>query len=183
MATTIRYAKAQSSLGPFVAAQSERGVAMVEFGEMSELKLAELQRRFSAAEIVEDEDAMRETLDRIAALIDQPGTDCDLAVDLQGSGFELRVWNALREVPAGTTVSYGEIAGRLGVPREAREVGEACAANVVAVVVPCHRVVKKDGTISGYRWGVRRKRALIDRERALHLLPAAARDPHAGSLV
>ncbi len=95
----------------------------------------------------------------------------DLPLDMRGTEFELRVWNALRDIPAGQTVNYGEIAARIGAPREAREVAEACAANTLAVIVPCHRVVKKDGSISGYRWGFKRKRALIEREhRALFQL-------------
>ena len=165
MAKTIRYAGGQSSLGPFVAATSDHGLAMLEFGDRSEAMMQALQQRFPDAEIVEDSAALRDTLARAAELIDHPQGGCDLALDLRGSTFELRVWNALREIPAGATASYGEIAARLGVPREAREVAEACAANCVAVAVPCHRVVKKDGSISGYRWGVARKRTLIARER------------------
>ena len=99
-------------------------------------------------------------------------------LDLQGSDFECRVWKALREIPAGTTATYGEIAGRVGAPRQAREVGEACAANKLAVVVPCHRIVKKDGSISGYRWGVRRKRALLEREHSAGLLQPLPAVPH-----
>ena len=110
--------------------------------------------------------------------IDHPENDAALTLDLQGSEFECRVWNALREIPAGTTTTYGEIAARLGVPRQAREVGEACAANKLAVVVPCHRVVKKDGSISGYRWGVRRKRKLLEREHSARLLQPVVAFPH-----
>jgi AraC family transcriptional regulator of adaptative response/methylated-DNA-[protein]-cysteine methyltransferase len=107
-----------------------------------------------------------------------PESDGDFALDLRGSAFELKVWNALREIPAGTTATYGEIAARVGSPREAREVGEACAANRLAVVVPCHRIVKKDGSISGYRWGVRRKRALLEREHGARLLRPSEAVPH-----
>ncbi len=161
MAKVLRYAGGQSSLGAFVAAVSERGLAMLEFGDMNEGRRQALQARFPDAEIVEDAAALGGTLAVAAGLIERPQDGSDLALDLQGSAFELRVWEALRQVPAGTTVSYGEIAARLGVPREAREVSEACAANMLAVAVPCHRVVKKDGSISGYRWGVARKRALL----------------------
>ena len=164
MAKTIHHASAQSSLGPLVVAISERGLAMLEFGAMNEARLQALQAKFPDARIVEDEAAVGGTLGLAAELVDHPESGADLALDLQGSDFELRVWNALREIPTGTTVSYGEIAARLGSPREAREVAEACAANVVAIAVPCHRVVKKDGSISGYRWGVARKRALLERE-------------------
>jgi AraC family transcriptional regulator, regulatory protein of adaptative response / methylated-DNA-[protein]-cysteine methyltransferase len=181
MATTVRYGKAESSLGPFVAAASDRGLVMVEFshmGEMSEVMKAALLSRFTDAILVEDASALRETLGRVAVLIDHPEKTSGLALDLQGSDFELRVWDALREIPAGTTASYGEIAARVGSPREAREVAEACANNILAVVVPCHRVVKKDGAISGYRWGVRRKRALLERERSAYLLPGPDGNPH-----
>lgn len=172
MATTIRYAKGESSLGRFVTAISERGLAMVEFGEMGEAMRAGLVARFPDAEIVEDPAALAGTLGRIAGLIDHPGRDAglarglalDLPLDLRGTPFELRVWEALRHIPAGRTASYGEIAAQLGTPRLAREVAEACASNILAVVIPCHRVVKKDGSISGYRWGFRRKRELLGRE-------------------
>jgi AraC family transcriptional regulator, regulatory protein of adaptative response / methylated-DNA-[protein]-cysteine methyltransferase len=175
MADTIRYAAGQSSLGPFVAALSERGLAMVEFGEMDE---AGLRARFPDADVVQDTASLQETLGRLADLIEHPEADGDFALDLRGSAFELKVWNALRDIPAGTTATYGEIAARVGSPREAREVGEACAANRLAVVVPCHRIVKKDGSISGYRWGVRRKRALLEREHSARLLRPIDANPH-----
>ena len=108
---------------------------------------------------------MAETVARVSALIERPERTSDLALDLRGSDFELRVWAALKQIPPGMTASYGEIAARIGAPRETREVGEACAANTLAILIPCHRVVKKDGSIAGYRWGVRRKRALLARER------------------
>jgi AraC family transcriptional regulator of adaptative response/methylated-DNA-[protein]-cysteine methyltransferase len=183
MAKTIRYAGGQSSLGSFVAAISDRGLAMLEFGDMNETRMQALHTRFPDAEIVEDSAALRETLGLAAELIDHPENGSDLALDQQGSAFELRVWNALRQIPAGTTASYGEIAARLGSPREAREVAEACAANILAIAVPCHRVVKKDGSISGYRWGFARKRTLLARERLArehraHLLQGSAEGLH-----
>lgn len=165
MTEIIRYARGASSLGKFVAAVSDRGLAMVEFGDMSDALRDGLRTRFPGVEIVEDAEAAGKTIERLAALIDRPGTNVDLPLDMRGTGFELRVWTALRDIPAGRTVSYGEVAAKLGSPRAAKEVAEACAANMLAVVVPCHRVVKKDGSISGYRWGFKRKRALIERER------------------
>jgi AraC family transcriptional regulator of adaptative response/methylated-DNA-[protein]-cysteine methyltransferase len=171
---TIRYALGDSSLGPFVAALSGRGLAFVAF----DAGPAELEGRFSGADLVEDRAALAETIGKLTAMIDHPESDAGLTLDLQGSDFECRVWNALREIPAGTTATYGEIAARLGVPRQAREVGEACAANRLAVVVPCHRVVKKDGSISGYRWGVRRKRKLLEREHSARLLQPVGGFPH-----
>jgi AraC family transcriptional regulator of adaptative response/methylated-DNA-[protein]-cysteine methyltransferase len=175
MAHTIRYAAGQSSLGTFVAALSERGLALMEFGEMGE---AALRDRFPDAELVDDPVSLQATLGKLAELIEHPENDADLALDLQGSSFELKVWQALRDIPAGATATYGEIAARLGAPREAREVGEACAANRLAVVVPCHRVVKKDGSISGYRWGFLRKRTLLEREHRACLLCPLDGVPH-----
>jgi AraC family transcriptional regulator of adaptative response/methylated-DNA-[protein]-cysteine methyltransferase len=171
---TIRYASGDSSLGPFVAALSARGLAFVGFDS----DVAELATRFPEARLVEDREALQETVGRLADLIDHPEGDAGLALDLRGSDFDCRVWRALCAIPAGTTASYGEIAARLGAPRQAREVGEACAANKLAVVVPCHRIVKKDGSISGYRWGVRRKRELLAREHGARLLQPAAVLPH-----
>lgn len=171
---TIRYAFGDSSLGPFVAALSARGLAFVAF----DAGLAELEARFPDADLVEDQVALGETTGKLAAKIDHPENDAALTLDLQGSDFECRVWSALREIPVGTTTTYGEIATRLGVPRQAREVGEACASNKLAVVVPCHRVVKKDGSISGYRWGGRRKRKLLEREHSARLLQPVVAFPH-----
>ncbi len=147
MPDIIRYAQGDSSLGTIVVAMSDRGLAMIEFGDVG------------------DRPFMHETLARLSHLIEHPEGRTDLPLDMRGTEFELRVWNALREIHAGHTVTYGEVAARIGSPREAREVAEACAANALAVVVPCHRVVKKDGSIAGYRWGFKRKRALIERER------------------
>jgi AraC family transcriptional regulator, regulatory protein of adaptative response / methylated-DNA-[protein]-cysteine methyltransferase len=175
MANTIRYAAGQSSLGPFVAALSDRGLAMMEFGAANEV---DLTARFPNADLVEDPAMLQATLGKLAELIDHPETRVDFALDLRGSPFELKVWQALCEISAGTTATYGEIAARIGSPREAREVGEACAANKLAVVVPCHRIVKKDGSISGYRWGVKRKRALLEREHRARLLQPSEAVPH-----
>jgi AraC family transcriptional regulator of adaptative response/methylated-DNA-[protein]-cysteine methyltransferase len=183
MAKTIRHASGQSSLGPFVVATSDRGLAMLEFGDMNEARTQALRTRFPDAEIVEDPEALGETLGLAAELVDHPESGIDLALDLRGSAFQLRVWDALRQIPTGTTASYGEIAARLGSPREAREVAEACAANILAIAVPCHRVVKKDGSISGYRWGFARKRTLLAREHLARehrarLLQGSAEGPH-----
>jgi AraC family transcriptional regulator of adaptative response/methylated-DNA-[protein]-cysteine methyltransferase len=164
MATTLRYAKGESALGPFVAAISGQGLAMLEFGELTPAIRAGLAARFPEATLVEDPAALQGLLPRLAELIARPRNDHEILLDLRGTDFELRVWEALCRIPAGKTASYGEIAAQLGTPRLAREVAEACAANMLAVVVPCHRVVKKDGSISGYRWGFRRKRELLARE-------------------
>jgi AraC family transcriptional regulator of adaptative response/methylated-DNA-[protein]-cysteine methyltransferase len=171
MTDIIHYAQGDSSLGPFVAAQSGRGLAAVAFGEISDSLLDTIRARFPGATLLHAPAVMKPAIDSLAALIDAPAAEAGLPLDMRGTEFELSVWNALRAIPAGRTASYGEIAAKIGSPRQAREVGEACAANPLAVIVPCHRVVKKDGSLSGYRWGVRRKRALIEREhRALFQL-------------
>ncbi|SFT46158.1 methylated-DNA--[protein]-cysteine S-methyltransferase [Mesorhizobium sp. YR577] len=164
MHTTIRYAWGQSSLGDFIAARSERGLVMFEFSDRRAASLDALRERFADAAIVEDESGLGGTVAKLAGLIDHPEQDIDLPLDLHGSDYEQRVWEALRAIPAGKTTSYGDIAAKLGNPREAREVAEACAANTIAILVPCHRVVKKDGSLSGYRWGFTRKRTLLSRE-------------------
>ena len=163
MTTILRYATGQSTLGPFVAALSERGLAVVALGATT-VAASDLAARFPDAAIVEDAAALQATIGTISNRIEDPRAPCDFVLDLRGSAFELAVWQALRDIPTGTTTTYGALANRLGMPRAAREVGEACAANHLAVIVPCHRVLKKDGSISGYRWGVRRKRALLERE-------------------
>jgi AraC family transcriptional regulator of adaptative response/methylated-DNA-[protein]-cysteine methyltransferase len=175
MVETIRYATGNSSLGPFSAASSDRGLAMVEFGVLS---VADVRVRFPDADVIEDTASLQEMLGKLTELIEHPERHVELAFDLRGSDFELRVWQALRHIPAGTTTTYGEIAARLGAPRDAREVGEACANNKLVVVVPCHRVVKKGGSIAGYRWGTRRKRVLLEREHRANLLRPSAAVPH-----
>jgi AraC family transcriptional regulator, regulatory protein of adaptative response / methylated-DNA-[protein]-cysteine methyltransferase len=170
MTEIIRYAEGNSSLGPFVAGLSSHGLAIMAFGDLQSAQTA-WRARFPDTEFVNDPAFTAATLARLTELIEHPETAIDLPLDMRGNAFELKVWAALREVPAGETRSYGEIAANIGAPRQAREVGEACAANPLAVIVPCHRVVKKDGGISGYRWGVKRKRALLEREhRALFQL-------------
>ena len=164
MKETIRYAWGQSTLGEFIAAVSGRGLVAVEFGDDRTRLKQDLLQRFAEADVVEDHASLADVIDKVIARIEQPRSDGELALDLRGSEFELRVWQALRDIPAGERVSYGDIAARLGLPGMAREVGQACAANTIAVVVPCHRVVKKDGSLSGYRWGVPRKRALLEQE-------------------
>ncbi len=164
MKETIRYAWGQSTLGEFIAGVSGRGLVAVEFGESRTRLKQDLQQRFADAKVVEDAAALAGIVEKVVTRIELPHSDGELALDLRGSDFELRVWQALRGIPAGETASYGDIAARLGLPGMAREVGQACAANTIAVLVPCHRVVKKDGSLSGYRWGVPRKRALLEQE-------------------
>lgn len=164
-AERIRYAWGESSLGNFVAAASDKGLVAFEFADRSAAAADSLQARFPLATVVEDAAGMAPTVAALSHLVDHPGDAPGIPLDLRGSDYERRVWNLLREIPAGTTVSYGEIAARMGT-RDARDVTAAIAVNGIAILVPCHRVIKKDGSLSGFRWGSRRKRALLDRERA-----------------
>ena len=164
MQETIRYAWGASSLGEFLCAASARGLVSLEFGRRESSLASILQRRFPGAALVEDRATLREVVEKAASLIEHPAQDTGMPLDLRGSDFERQVWCALQAIPAGATTSYGELASRLGVPRLAKDVGEACASNSIAVVIPCHRVLRKDGSLSGYRWGTWRKRALLERE-------------------
>lgn len=161
----IRYAVGASSLGPVLVAMSDRGVCAILMGEEAEAPEAALALRFPKARIDAGAADFADLVARVVALVERPGSGLDLPLDLRGTAFQRRVWQALRAIPAGETASYAEIAARIGAPGAARAVAGACAANPVAVVVPCHRVLRGDGALSGYRWGVERKRALLDRER------------------
>ena len=164
MQETIRYAWGTSSLGEFLCAASASGLVSLEFGKRESSLASILQRRFPRAALVEDPATLQGVVETAASLIERPAQSARLPVDLRGSDFERQVWCALQEIPAGGSTSYGELASSLGVPRLAKEVGEACASNSIAVVIPCHRVLRKDGSLSGYRWGTWRKRALLERE-------------------
>lgn len=161
----IVHAMAGSSLGPLLVAATARGICMIEFGDEAEL-LHRLAARFPGAELAGGDAEFAELISRVVALVDAPGsTHADLPLDIRGTVFQERVWQALTTIPAGETVSYAGLAERIGRPGSARAVARACAGNTIAVAIPCHRVVRGDGDISGYRWGTERKRALLDRER------------------
>ncbi|CAM5774869.1 hypothetical protein LMIY3S_04738 [Labrys miyagiensis] len=164
MSDSIRYAWGSSSLGNFLVAVSDQGLVAFEFGTEWEGLLDALRERLPQAVIEPDEAGLADTVAKLARLVESPEGDPGLALDPRGSGYELKVWRLLRETPMGETTSYGALAAKLGT-RDARDVTKAIAANMIAILVPCHRVLKKDGSISGYRWGVRRKRALLERER------------------
>ena len=136
----------------------------MEFEQRPGAAVSRLKSRFPAAEFVEDAAGLKQTVENAARLIEHPAATATLAVDMRGSDFEREVWSALQAVPAGRTISYGELACRLGGAHLAQQVGEACAANTIAVVIPCHRALRKNGGIAGYRWGLWRKRALLERE-------------------
>ncbi len=126
----------------------------------------DLQDRFPKARLVGGDKQFEHVVARVVGFVERPALGLDLPLDVQGTAFQLRVWQALREIPAGATASYRDIAERIGAPKAVRAVARACASNRIAVAIPCHRVVRTDGTLSGYRWGVERKRALLAREKA-----------------
>jgi len=163
---TIRFVTGRCPMGAVLVAVSERGLCAVLFGDDPSALLADLRARFPHAQITEGNAETQTMLSDVVRMIEAPASKLDQPLDARGTPFQYLVWQALREIPAGTTVSYGSIAKRIGRPKEAKDVAEACAANPLAVVIPCHRVVKADGSISGYRWGVRRKRALLAHEAA-----------------
>jgi AraC family transcriptional regulator of adaptative response/methylated-DNA-[protein]-cysteine methyltransferase len=160
----IRFALGECSLGSVLVAASEKGVCAIMFGDDPGALLRDLQDRFPQAELIGADKSFEETVAKVVGFIEAPALGLDLPLDLRGTVFQQRVWQALREIPAGSTVSYAEIARRIGAPRAVRAVAQACAANDVAVAIPCHRVVRTDGALSGYRWGVERKRKLLARE-------------------
>jgi AraC family transcriptional regulator of adaptative response/methylated-DNA-[protein]-cysteine methyltransferase len=162
--STIRFALGQCSLGAILVAQSERGVCAITLGDDADALLRELQDRFPRARLVGGDADFEALVARVVGLVEAPGLGLDLPLDVRGTAFQQRVWQALREIPPGRTASYAEIAERIGTPKAVRAVAQACAANVLAVAIPCHRVVRQDGALSGYRWGVERKRTLLARE-------------------
>jgi len=160
----LLYAWGKSSLGDFIAAKSERGLVTFEFASPYGNAATALQARFPNVVLTEHPEALAETIATLVHLVDHPGRDPAIPLDVHGSDFEKKVWDLLRQISPGTTTSYGAIAAQMGT-RDARDVTAAIAANTLAILIPCHRVVKKDGSLSGYRWGSKRKRALLDRER------------------
>jgi AraC family transcriptional regulator of adaptative response/methylated-DNA-[protein]-cysteine methyltransferase len=162
----IRFALGECSLGSILVAATEKGVCAIMFGDDPEALLRDLEDRFPRAELLGGDPSFEETVSKVVGFVEAPALGLDLPLDLRGTAFQQRVWQALREIPAGSTVSYAEIARRIGAPKAVRAVAQACASNALAVAIPCHRVVRTDGALSGYRWGVERKRRLIEREAA-----------------
>ena len=161
---TMRFGYGETALGTILVAESLHGVVALFIGDDRATLLQDLKETFPESELLLDEVGLARTIAKAAALVDAPHLGTDLQLDLRGSPVEVAVWEALRAVPAGETRSYGVIAQSLPIAATAQDVGAACAANRIAVAVPCHRVVKSDGSIAGYRWGVRRKRRLINME-------------------
>lgn len=163
-AEEIHYASARCSLGSLLVAATERGICAIFLGDKQADLRRDLAARFPRAHLRSAEPAFARTLAQVVALVENPHAATQLPLDIQGTAFQQRVWQALRSIPAGETLSYTELARRIGQPSAARAVAAACAANSLAVAVPCHRVVRGDGSLSGYRWGTQRKRALLERE-------------------
>lgn len=161
----IRFAVGECSLGAILVAQSQRGVCAIALGDDPAALVRQLEDRFPRAELIGGDAGFERLVAQVVGLVEAPGVGADLPLDIRGTAFQERVWRALREIPPGRTVSYTELARRLGLPRSVRAVAQACAANTLAVAIPCHRVVRSDGQLAGYRWGVERKRALLARER------------------
>ncbi len=161
---TIRFALAECSLGSLLVASTAQGVCCVLLGDDPQRLVEDLQQRFAAAELIGADSQYEQTVAQVVSLIEQPRLGLALPLDIQGTAFQQRVWQALQKIPAGQTLSYSELARQMGMPQSARAVASAVAANPIAVAVPCHRVLRNDGSISGYRWGVERKRALLLRE-------------------
>ena len=162
----IRFAVGECSLGSILVAASDRGVCAIFLGDDAEALVRELQDRFPRAKLIGGEAAFEETVAKVVGLVEAPGLGLDLPLDIRGTAFQQRVWQALCAIPPGTTASYADIARAIGAPASVRAVAHACAANRIAVAIPCHRVIRTDGSLSGYRWGVERKRTLLQRETA-----------------
>jgi AraC family transcriptional regulator of adaptative response/methylated-DNA-[protein]-cysteine methyltransferase len=160
----IRFSTATCSLGVLLVAAGERGLCAISLGETATHLVRALRQRFPRARLLAAKRDFARVVTQVVRLIENPARGLDLPLDIRGTAFQLRVWQALQKIPSGTTASYADIARRLGAPRAARAVAQACAANPLAVAIPCHRVLHSDGQPGGYRWGVRRKRALLKRE-------------------
>ena len=167
MTETIRFAVGETSLGAALVACTDAGIASLAFGDDCAALVAELRQRFPASQPIEDGAGIARVAAHALRFVEAPWSgDLDLPLDLHGTGFQLQVWQALRAIPPGRTASYADIARSIGRPAAARAVARACGANPVAVLVPCHRIIRRDGSRSGYRWGAERKRRLLEREAA-----------------
>jgi len=160
----IRFALGECSLGSILVAASEIGICAIALGDDPDYLIRELQDRFPKAELIGGDSEFEQWVAKVVGFVEAPSIGLDLPLDMQGTAFQQRVWQTLRQIPAGEKVSYTEIAQRIGSPKAVRAVAGACAANTLAVAIPCHRVVRSDGGLSGYRWGVERKAELLRRE-------------------
>jgi AraC family transcriptional regulator, regulatory protein of adaptative response / methylated-DNA-[protein]-cysteine methyltransferase len=163
---SIRFAVGECSLGSILVAATDKGVCAIQFGDDPDTLVRDFQDRFPKARLIGGDESFEQLVAKVVGFVEAPAQGLDLPLDVRGTAFQQRVWQALREIPSGATATYAGIAERIGRPKAVRAVAQACASNGIAVAIPCHRVVRNDGALSGYRWGVERKRALLERERA-----------------
>lgn len=163
-AMTIFFAQDKCYLGTILVAQSEKGICAILLGDEPPLLHADLQRRFPSSELIVGDKRFQKTVTQVIRVVEQPKLKLDLPLDIRGTLFQQQVWQALQQIPVGETRSYTEIAEAIGSPKAVRAVAGACAANAIAVIIPCHRVVRSDGSLSGYRWGTARKQKLLQQE-------------------
>jgi AraC family transcriptional regulator of adaptative response/methylated-DNA-[protein]-cysteine methyltransferase len=164
MSTHIHFDIGSSTLGHVLVALSDKGICAILPGDSPRAVLRELRERFPSTTLERDAARLADALAQVIAYLDGRSATLGLQLDATGTAFQQRVWRALRAIPSGKTASYGDIARRIDAPKSFRAVAQACGANPLAIVIPCHRVVRNDGALSGYRWGAARKRALLDRE-------------------
>jgi AraC family transcriptional regulator of adaptative response/methylated-DNA-[protein]-cysteine methyltransferase len=162
--TSIRFAVGECSLGSILVAATDKGICAILLGDDPDALVRELEDRFPKAKLIAGDKDFEQWVAKVVGFVEAPAVGLDLPLDVRGTAFQRRVWEALREIPPGATTSYSEVAERIGAPKAVRAVAQACASNPIAVAIPCHRVVRRGGELSGYRWGVARKRALLDRE-------------------
>jgi AraC family transcriptional regulator, regulatory protein of adaptative response / methylated-DNA-[protein]-cysteine methyltransferase len=162
----ISYATRGSSLGQALVARSSSGVCAILLGADDEGLVADLAARFPKAKLTADDDVVHDDLTKVIRFVDKPSRGLDLPLDLRGTPFQCRVWETLRTIPIGTTITYRELARSIGQPHSVRAVAAACASNPIALAIPCHRVLGSDGNLTGYRWGIERKCELLKREAA-----------------
>jgi AraC family transcriptional regulator, regulatory protein of adaptative response / methylated-DNA-[protein]-cysteine methyltransferase len=162
----IRFAVGECSLGSILVASTEKGLCAILFGDDPEALVRDIQDRFPKANLVGGDREFEELIAKVVGFVEEPGVGFDLPLDVRGTAFQQRVWQALRKIPAGSKATYRDIARSIGSPKAIRAVAQACASNKIAVAIPCHRIVRQDGALGGYQWGIDRKRALLDREAA-----------------
>jgi AraC family transcriptional regulator of adaptative response/methylated-DNA-[protein]-cysteine methyltransferase len=162
----IAFATASAWLGEILVARSACGVCAIFLGDTRRRLVRELTAHFAGARLIEDGPSLADAVAAVVAAVEQPDCPIDLQLDIRGTDFQKKVWSVLREIPPGAPTSYSEVARRIGSPKALRAVAGACAANVLALAIPCHRVLRSNGSLSGYRWGMERKRALLEREKA-----------------
>ena len=166
MNTQIHFDIGSSTLGRVLVAGNDKGVCAIFLADRDNELISQMRERFPDAELWRDSRRLARVLPRVVGFIESPTGELDLPLDPEGTDFQRRVWRALREIPSGTTASYADIARKINAPKSVRAVAQACGANTLALAIPCHRVVRSDGALSGYRWGAMRKRALLEREAA-----------------